>query len=135
MVRVMRNRVTVLCFPQFLPSKCVLSTNVLGHSAVSDPLRLRGLQSARLLCPWNFSIKNIWVGCHSSSRESSWPRDRTHIFCIGRWILYHWTTREALSLPKLRAYMISRISSPSLYYLGLSICIRFNGVTQNMLMS
>ena len=32
----------------------------------------------------------------SSSRGSSWPRDRTHVSCIGRWILYHWATREAL---------------------------------------
>ena len=34
---------------------------------------------------------------------SSWTRDQTHISCIGRWILYHSTTREAqgpfLSLP------------------------------------
>ena len=29
------------------------------------------------------------------SRESSWVRDRTHISCIGRWVLYHWATREA----------------------------------------
>ena len=26
---------------------------------------------------------------------SSWTRDRTHVSCIGRWILYHWATREA----------------------------------------
>ena len=24
---------------------------------------------------------------------SSAPRDRTHVSCVGRWILYHWTTR------------------------------------------
>ena len=35
-----------------------------------------------------------WVAI-SSSRASSWPRDRTHISCIGRQILYHWGTREA----------------------------------------
>ena len=28
--------------------------------------------------------------------ESSPIRDRTHIPCMGRWILSHWTTREAL---------------------------------------
>ena len=28
-----------------------------------------------------------WVAI-SSSRGSCWPRDRTYIFCIGRWILY-----------------------------------------------
>ena len=29
------------------------------------------------------------------SRESSQPRDRTHISCIGRLVLYHWVTWEA----------------------------------------
>ena len=24
-----------------------------------------------------------------------WPRDWTRVFCIGRWILYHWATKEA----------------------------------------
>ena len=32
----------------------------------------------------------------SSSRGSSWPRDQTCVSCIGRWILYHWDTWEAL---------------------------------------
>ena len=35
-----------------------------------------------------------WVAI-SASRGSSWPRDQTHVFCISRWILYHWATREA----------------------------------------
>ena len=26
--------------------------------------------------------------------ESFWTRDRTHVPCIGKWILNHWTTRE-----------------------------------------
>ena len=30
----------------------------------------------------------------------SWPRDWTHISCIGRWILCHWATREALLRPR-----------------------------------
>ena len=25
---------------------------------------------------------------------SSWPRDRTRVSCIGRWILFHWVMRE-----------------------------------------
>ena len=32
-----------------------------------------------------------WVAI-SFSRGSSWPRDQTHISCIGRWIHYHWAT-------------------------------------------
>ena len=35
-----------------------------------------------------------WVDI-SFSKGSSQPRDRTHISCTGRWILYHWATREA----------------------------------------
>ena len=34
-------------------------------------------------CPWHV--------------ESSWTRDRTHVPCIGRWILNHQTTREVLN--------------------------------------
>ena len=29
-------------------------------------------------------------------RGSCWPRDQTHVSCIGRWSLYHWATRETL---------------------------------------
>ena len=35
-----------------------------------------------------------WVTI-SFSRRSSWCRYRTHISCIGKWILYHWATWEA----------------------------------------
>jgi len=28
------------------------------------------------------------------SRGSPWPRDRTHVSCIGRWILYHWAIKK-----------------------------------------
>ena len=31
----------------------------------------------------------------SFSRGSSQPTDRTHVSCIGGWILYHWATWEA----------------------------------------
>ena len=31
----------------------------------------------------------------SFSRGSSQPRNRTHVSCIGRWVLYHWATWEA----------------------------------------
>ena len=34
-----------------------------------------------------------WVAIFSS-RGSSWPRDRTCVFCIVRQILYHWATCE-----------------------------------------
>ena len=34
-----------------------------------------------------------WVSI-SFSRGPSWPRDQTHVFCTGRWILYLWITWE-----------------------------------------
>jgi len=34
-----------------------------------------------------------WVAI-SFSRRSSQPRDQTHFSCIGKWVLYHWATRE-----------------------------------------
>ena len=47
---------------------------------------------------WIFQARILkWVVI-SSSLGSSWPRDRTHVSCVGRQILYHWTTREASSL-------------------------------------
>ena len=35
-----------------------------------------------------------WVAI-SFSRGSSQPRDQTLVYCIGRWILWHWATRKA----------------------------------------
>ena len=35
-----------------------------------------------------------WVAI-SFSRGFSQPGDQTHVSCTGRWILYHWATREA----------------------------------------
>ena len=64
-------------------------------------------QSCPTLCesmdssPPNSSVHGLfpirildWI-VMSFSRESSWLRDQTHVFCIsciGRWILYHWVT-------------------------------------------
>ena len=66
---------------------------------MSDSLRPRGLQPARLLRPWDSSGKNTGVGCLPTSTGSSWW-DRTHVSCvsgIGRWVLYHWAPWEAPS--------------------------------------
>ena len=40
----------------------------MSYSVMSDTLRPHGLQSARLLCPWNSPGKNTGVGCHSLLR-------------------------------------------------------------------
>ena len=36
-----------------------------SHSVMSDPQRPHGLQSTRLLCPWEFPGKSTGVACHS----------------------------------------------------------------------
>ena len=46
---------------------------------------VHGISQARIL---------EWVAI-SFSRRSSQLRDRTHVSCTGRWILYHWATWEA----------------------------------------
>ena len=40
-----------------------------------------------------FSRQEYWSGLPSSSKGSSQPRDQTrvsYVFCISRWVLYHW---------------------------------------------
>ena len=72
---------------------------------------VKSLQSCLTLCdPMDCSSKGSpvhgvlqarileWVAT-ASSRGSPRPRDRTHISCIGRWILYHCATCEALDVP------------------------------------
>ena len=49
---------------------------------------VRGILQARIL---------EWVAI-SSSRASSLPRDRTCIFCIGRWVPYHLSHQESVTL-------------------------------------
>ena len=67
-----------------------------------------------------------WVAI-SSSRGSSQPRDQTHIycvFCIGRWVLYHWGT----SLVAQMVYCYSKKNIEEKYFQALSMPIQ---VTQS----
>ena len=42
----------------------IIECSCLVASVMSDSLRPHGLKPTRLLCPWDFSGKNIGVGCH-----------------------------------------------------------------------
>ena len=55
---------------------------------MSDSLRPYGPWPARLLCPWDSSGMNTGLSCPPPKGSSSWPRDRTHVSCTGRQILY-----------------------------------------------
>ena len=49
-----------------------------SHSVMPDSLQPHGLQSNRLLCPWDFPGKNTGVGCHCLLRlhAIAWPEIR-----------------------------------------------------------
>ena len=49
----------------------------------------------RLLCPWDSPGKNTGVGRQFLFQGISWPRDRTHVSCIGR----HFFTAEPPGKP------------------------------------
>ena len=46
------------------PTEPPVEPSLCECSVVSDPLRPRGLQPARPLCPWDSLGKNTGVGCH-----------------------------------------------------------------------
>ena len=54
-----------------------------------------------------------WVAI-SSFRGSSWPKDRTCISCIGRWVLYCWVTWEA-SLSKAAVLKRGQFCPPGIF--------------------
>ena len=62
---------------------------------MSDSLWPHGHVACRIPCPWDFPEKNTGVGCHFLLRWIFWPKDSTHISCIGRRVLYYCTTWEA----------------------------------------
>ena len=67
-----------------------------SHSFVSDTLRLHGLQSTRLLCPWNSLGKNTGVRCHSLLQGIFPTQGLNPGFCItGRFFIF-WATREVV---------------------------------------
>ena len=46
---------------------------------------------------WMSQLRILESVAISSSRGSSWPRDRTWVSCIGRWVFYHCTAWETQS--------------------------------------
>ena len=63
--------------------------------------------------PVGFPRQEYWSELPiSSSRGSSWPRDQTHISCVGRWILYHCTTSDTLSKHNTSLYRNSLSPTP-----------------------
>ena len=73
--------VILLCTHVKLLQSCSALCDTMDHNLPGASVH--GILQARIL---------NWVAI-SSSRGSSWPRDRTwisYVSCIGRWVLYHW---------------------------------------------
>ena len=63
---------------------------VLSCPTLCDPMDSMARQTPLSL---GFSGNEYWSGLpFSSSRGSSWPRVRTCVSCVGRWIFHHWAT-------------------------------------------
>ena len=116
-IRNMKYRGTILLDPNYTTNKWELRLcGFSAHTAAAAPAK--SLQSCPTLCdpvessPPGSAIPGIlqarileWVAM-PSSRGSSWPRDQTCISCgscIGRRILYHWVTWEALRFAHVKS--------------------------------
>ena len=63
----------------------LLSTGSRASSLSSCSSRVQPLQLLGFKAQARFAVHGL----------SSWARDQTRVSCIGRWILFHWATREA----------------------------------------
>ena len=55
---------------------------------------------------WDSPGKNTGVGCHTSSRGSSWPRDWTQVSCIAGGFFTDWVTREGHFLKNFLEFVV-----------------------------
>ena len=75
------------------PHQCVLGSVCYLIARLCLTLLLpHSLQTARLLCPWDFPGKNTGVGCHFLL-EGIFPTQGSNpvscVSCISRYVLYH----------------------------------------------
>ena len=81
----------------------ILSRSIHAHARAQFPSHVQLFRDPRDCNQPDSSVHEIspgrtleWVAT-SSSKGSARPRDQTYISCIGRQILYHWATWEALA--------------------------------------
>ena len=71
----------------------------IASSVMSSSLRSTNYSLPGSSVHWIFQARILELVAISLPRISSQTRDGTHISCIGRWILYHWDSREGHYLP------------------------------------
>ena len=77
---VLKEKIFILqIYVSYMPVCSVMSYYLQHHDNSPPDFSVLGIFQTRIL---------EWVAMFSS-RESSWPRDQTHISCIVRWTLYH----------------------------------------------
>ena len=95
-----------LCWVFVAAHRLSLVVTVGGHSRVAERASLCGgllLQSSGPgYAGSRAQAQQLWCTSLAAPQhaDSSRTRDRTCVPCIGRWILYHWTTKEVLDISK-----------------------------------
>ena len=84
--------------------------HVLSRSVTHNSLRPHRLQSARLLCPWDFPGKNTGVSCHALLHGIFPTQGSNPGLPHCRQILYHLSHRGSPRILKWVAYPFSRAS-------------------------
>ena len=72
-----------------------MKVKVFSQPVMSDSLQPHGLQTARLLCPWNSPSKNAEVGSHFLLQETFPPQGLNLGLLYCRHILYHLSHQES----------------------------------------
>ena len=99
---------TVLCLVAQL---CLTLCNPMDSSPPGSSVH--GILQARLL-------EGIAI---PFSRGSSWPRDQTLVSCIGRWVLYHFTTWELALLIRQSSFRLLLLQFSCLWTETLSLSL------------
>ena len=102
---------------------------------MSNSLATPWTVASRLLCRWDFPGKNIGLGCLFLLQGIFSPRDWSMDSCIGRQIIFHWVTREALTFMYRIVLIWKKIVGKHTHieteYLHLTVFFRLNNEYRN----
>ena len=87
-----------------------------AFSVISDSLRHRGLEPARLLCPWGFPGENTRVSCHFLLQEI-FPTEELNPSLLT--LLHWWVHSLPLEPPGKPIYIHAHI------YMYVCVCVSF----------
>ena len=99
---------------------CFMCCAVLSRSVVSDSLRPRRLQPARLLCPWDSPGRNTGVGCHALLQGIFLTQELNQDLLHCRQILYLLSHQGGPRILERVVYPFSRGSSQPRNWSGVS---------------